>query len=92
MAVGRRRLQHRLRIVADVQEDAVQIITRFLGRDREARLVDDLLERLCRQLEVGRQFALGDHREIVARQGGEIEAGRVRPSPPSAWSATPIDT
>ncbi len=58
-----------------MQEDAVQIIARFLGRDRKARLVDDLLERLGGQLEAGRQLALGNHGEIVARERGELELG-----------------
>ena len=75
VAVGRRRLQHRLRLVRDVQVDAVQIVARLLGRDGEAGLVDDLAERRGRQLEAGRQIALGDHREIVARQRRQGEAG-----------------
>ena len=75
VAVGRRRLQHRLRLVGDVQVDAVQIVTRLLGRDGEAGLVDDLAQGRGRQLEAGRQLALGDHREIVARQRRQGEAG-----------------
>ena len=61
-------------VVGDVEEDAVQIIARFFGRDGEAGLVDDLAERRGGQLEAGRQLALGDHREIVARQRRQVEA------------------
>ena len=71
VAVGRRRAQL---VVDDVEEDAHQIIARLLGRDREARLLDDLAERRCGQLEARRQLALGDHREIVARERRKIEA------------------
>ena len=41
MAIGRRGLQH---IVGDMQEDAVEVIARLFGRDRELRLVDQPLE------------------------------------------------
>ena len=71
MAVGRRRLQL---VVGDVEEDAHQIIAGFLARDGEAGLVDDLAQRRGGKLEAGRQLALGDHREIVARQGRQVEA------------------
>ena len=56
-------------------ENAVQIVARFLGRDCKPCLVDDLLERGCRQLEFCRQLAFGDDREVIAREGLEIEAG-----------------
>ncbi len=75
VAVGRGRLEHRLRLVGDVEEDAVQIVARLFGRDGEAGLVDDLAKGRGGKLEAGRQVALGDHREIVARQGREVEAG-----------------
>ena len=71
VAVGRGRAQL---IVDDVEEDAHQIITRLLARDGEAGLLDDLAQRRGGELEPGRQLALGDHREIVARQGRKIEA------------------
>src|SRR3546814_1633943 len=61
-----------------MEEDAVEIIPRLFGRDREARLVNDLLERLGGQLERRRQFALGDDREIVPRQRREAEARAAR--------------
>src|SRR3546814_10487112 len=57
VAVGRGGLQHRTRrILGDVKEDAVQIIARFLGRNREARLVDDLNQLGDGQLEISRQL------------------------------------
>ncbi len=61
-----------------MDEDAVEIIARLFGRDREARLVDDLLERFGRQLELGRQIALGDHREIVLGERLQIEPRAAR--------------
>src|SRR5512139_1489209 len=61
-------------LVGDMEENPHQIITRFLARDGEARLVDELAKRLGRKLEAGRELALGDHREIVAWQGRKIEA------------------
>ena len=71
VAVGRRGLQL---VVGDVEEDAHQIIARLLAGDGEAGLVDDLAQRRGGKLEAGRQLALGDDREIVARQGREVEA------------------
>ena len=71
MAVGRGGLQL---LVGNMQEDAHQIIAGLLAGDGEAGLVDDLAERLGRKLEPGRELALGDHREIVARQGRQVEA------------------
>ena len=71
VAVGRRGAHL---VVDDVEEDAHQIIARLLARDGEARLLDDLAKRRGGQLEAGRQLALGDHREIVARQRREVEA------------------
>ena len=62
-------------VVDDVQEDAHQIIARLFARDGEARLVDDLAKRRRRKLEARRKLAFGNHREIVARQRREVEAG-----------------
>src|SRR3546814_7702081 len=56
MAVRRRCLQHRLRLVRHMQENAVQIIARFFRGDREARLVDDLDERSGGQFKTDRQI------------------------------------
>ena len=74
VAVGRRRLQHRQRIVRHMQEDAVEVIARFLGGNREACLVDDLFERVRRKLEADGKLALGNDREIVTREGAERKA------------------
>src|SRR3546814_14332591 len=52
--------------------------TLFRSRDGEARLVDDLLERFGGQFEAGRQVAFGDHREVVAGKGRQVEAGAAR--------------
>src|SRR3546814_3121469 len=61
-----------------MQENAVQIIARFFRGDREARLVDDLDERSGGQFKTDRQITFRDHREIVARQGLQAEAGATR--------------
>src|SRR3546814_18917260 len=90
MAVGCGGLEHRLRIVGDMEEDAVEIIPRLFGRDREARLVNDLLERLGGQLERRRQFALGDDREIVPRQRRAAEARAARDDRPPAFGGGEI--
>ncbi len=74
MAVGRGSLEHRLAVIRHMEENAVQIIARFLGRDREARLVDDRFQRFRRQFELRRQFAFGNDREIVARQRAQRES------------------
>ena len=61
-------------LVGDVHENAHQIIARLLRGDGEARLVDNLAERRCRKLEPRWEIALGNHREIVARERREVEA------------------
>ncbi len=48
VAVGRSGLEHRLVVIGNVQEDAVQVVAGFLGRDRETRAVDQLGERTRR--------------------------------------------
>ena len=75
MPVGCRRLQNGFCVICDVQENTVKIITRFLSRNRKARLVDDLDQRACRNFERCGQFAFGNSREIVARQCCKREAG-----------------
>lgn len=72
--VGRRRLEDRLILVRDVEEDAVEVIARFLGRDGEPGAVDQFGDGARGQFETRRQIALDDHREIVARQGRQREA------------------
>src|SRR3546814_13098711 len=57
-----------------MQEDTVEIVARFLGRDREACAVDHLRQRGRRDLEAGGQLALGNYRKIIARQGRQCEA------------------
>ena len=71
VAVGRGGAQL---VVDDVEEDPHQIIARLLAGDGEARLLDDLAKRRGGKLEAGRKLALGDHREIVARQRRQVEA------------------
>src|SRR5207248_11304043 len=50
-------------VVDHVEEDAHQIIARFLGRDGETRLLDDLAEGRRRQLEASGKLTLGDYGE-----------------------------
>ena len=57
-----------------MQENTVEIITRFFGRNRKARLVDNLDQRACGNFERGGQFALCDRWEIFTRQRCEREA------------------
>ena len=75
VTVGRCGLQ---RIIGNVQEDAVQVITRFLGRNRKARLVDDLAQRRGGQFELRRQLAFGNHRKIVAWQRRQVKPRAAR--------------
>src|SRR3546814_8320091 len=78
VAVGRGGLQNGLAVIRHMEINAVEIIARLFGRDGEARLVDDLLERFGGQFEAGRQVAFGDRREVVAGKGRQVEAGADR--------------
>ena len=74
MAVGCGGLEHRLIFIRYMEENAVQIVARFFGRNRKTRLVDNFAQRRSRQFKAGRQLALGNDREIIAWQRCEIEA------------------
>ena len=75
MAVGRHRAQRRgLGGAGRVQIDAVEIIARLFGRDRELGLVDQPLEVGGRQRERMAHLAGGEIGEIAFRQGLQGEA------------------
>ena len=57
-----------------VEIDAVEVVARLLGRDRELRLLDQALEIGGRQREAMRQVAGGEIREIALGQGLQHEA------------------
>ena len=57
-----------------MEENAVEIIARFFGRDRETSAIDQFCQSFRRQLKARRKIALDDHREIIARQSGQFEA------------------
>jgi hypothetical protein len=74
VAVGRHAPQHRRSAaLGGVHVDAVEVVARLLGRDREPRLVDQLRHVRRRQAEADAQLLLPDRRELVGRQGGQVE-------------------
>ena len=73
MTVGCGSLQHRLVLILHVQENAIEIIARFLGRNREFGLVDNLDQRGGGQLKRGRQITFGNNREVIAGQRLQVE-------------------
>ena len=73
MTIGRCGLQNGFGIVGNVQENAVEIITRFFGRNRKARFIDDLNQRACRDFKRGRQVTFGNRRKIFTWKGRERE-------------------
>ena len=77
MPVGRDRAQDRLaRRSRRVEIDAVQIIARLLGRDGEARLLDETLEVGGGQRKVVAEIIDAERGEIVGRQRLERELRR----------------
>ena len=76
VAVGRHRAQARLLgRAAGMQIDAVQVIARLLGRDRELGPVDQALDVLGGNPEGMRHVARGEIREIAFRQCLQGELG-----------------
>ena len=77
--VGRHRAQLQLaaRLVR-VQEDAVEIVARLFGRDRELRLFDEALQRRRFEPEDVRERAGGELREVRLRQALQAEARAAR--------------
>ena len=75
VAVGRDRAQHlRLGGAGGVQIDAVEVVARLLGRDRELGLVDQPLEVGGGEREAVRHLAGGEIGKIALRQGLQREA------------------
>ena len=66
-----------------VQIDAVQVEPRLLGRDREARLVDQPLQIVRGEAEAVGQRARRHLREIFLAAGRRARSGRCRPKPPA---------
>ena len=76
VAVGRDRAQRRRLVGAGgVEIDAVEIVARLLGRDRELGLVDQAFEIGCRELERVRHLARREIGEIALRQRLQGKAG-----------------
>ena len=75
MAVGCDRAQHRRAAdVNGVEEDAVEIIPRLLGRNRELGVLDQALELRRGQRESMRELACGEIGKVGGGQGLEGEA------------------
>ena len=75
MAVGRDRAQHRFAVDVDgVEENAVEIVARLLGRDRELGVLDQPLELDRREREAVRELARGEIGEVGRRQSLKGEA------------------
>ena len=75
MSVGRDRAQHDVGPGAcDVQVDAVEVVARLLGRDRELGLLDQALEVGRGERELVRHVAGRDVGEVALRQGLQREA------------------
>jgi hypothetical protein len=62
-----------MRLVARNEENAVEIITCFFGRNRKARFIDNLDQRTCRDLKRCWQVTFSNRWEIFAGQGRERE-------------------
>jgi hypothetical protein len=76
VAVGRDRAQPRLAALAGAVEiDAVEIVPRLLGRDREAGLLDQPLQLLGVDVEGMAEIGRVERRKIGRRQHLELEAG-----------------
>ena len=77
MAVGRDRAQHRLAVaLGGVEIDAVQVVARLLGRDGEARLVDQALQVAGREREAcARSSTLSAGKSSAGSVGSENCAG-----------------
>ena len=71
MAVGGHAAQH---LVAQVEEQAVEVIAHVLLRHREGGALDQFLEAGFRHAHALGGFDLVDRREIVGRQAGQREA------------------
>ena len=79
MPIGRDRAQHDVAVdLGRVDVNAIQIIARLFRRDRELRLVDQLLQVTCRQRETVRQIAGVEVGEIAFGQGLQVEARAAR--------------
>ncbi len=78
VAIGGGGFQQRFVFIGHVQENAVEVIARFLGRNREAGAVDQFRQHARGQFKTGRQVAFDDHREIITRQGRQLEVGTAR--------------
>jgi hypothetical protein len=75
MAVGRDRAQHLDLVGAGgVQVDAIEVVARLLGRDRELGLVDQALELGGAELELVSHVAGGEIGEVALRQRLQREA------------------
>ena len=75
MAVGRDRAQHRFAVdVHGVEENAVEIVPRLLGRDRELGVLDQALELDRGEREAVRELSRGEIGEVGRRQGLKGEA------------------
>ena len=78
--VGRDAAQHRaVRPLGRVHVDAVQVVARLLGRDRELRLVEQPPQRRRRAREVRLVLRARHDREVLARQGRQAEMRPPRP-------------
>ena len=76
MAVGRHRAQHvDLVRFGGVEIDAVEVIARFLGRDRKAGAVDEALQVGRRHQEIMREVAARHQRIILGRKARQGEGG-----------------
>ena len=73
VAIGGNAAQLGRRASGGMQIDAIQIITGFLGGDRELHRVDQFLQLTGRKREAHRQIGFGDHREIIALQRRQAE-------------------
>ena len=73
VAIGRCGFQDGLIIIGNMQENAIEVIARFLGRDGKPRAVDQFGQKLCRQLETGGQIALYDHGKVITRKRRQLE-------------------
>ncbi len=73
MSVGSCRLQDRLILVRNVQEDTIEIVPRFFGRNREPGPVDHFSKCFSRQRKTRWKVAFDDYGEIITRQGRQFE-------------------